>query len=51
MTNNEKLLKIAEKMTAETERKKKVKADKVKAFNKMTDKEKINYIAAYLGID
>lgn len=51
MTNNEKLLKIAEKMTAETERKKKVKDSKVKSFDKMTDKEKIAYIAAYLGID
>lgn len=51
MTNSEKLLRITEKMTKESERKKKVKADKVKSFDKMTDKEKINYIAAYLGID
>lgn len=51
MNNSEKLLKIAEKMTAETERKKKVKADKVKSFDKMTTAEKLAYIAAYLGID
>jgi hypothetical protein len=51
MNNNEKLLKIAEKMTKEAERKKKVKADKVKPFDKMSTTEKINYIAAYLGID